>query len=523
MKDGKETSTEIHLLKHSRRSVARVVFSRLGIISLLFLLQAAVLILTIVRLEEYMHFYLGGTAVITAVVVLFLLNSDMDPSAKITWLIMIMLMPVMNALLFLYTRSELGNRTLRKRASKLFGETKKQLEGFGADESGEIEYNAPVAGYLKNTSGFASYNDSDVTYYSGGEEKYKALIEALEDAERFIFLEYFIIGEGEMWGGILDVLSRKVREGVEVRVMYDGTCQFTTLTADYASRMKKLGIECRAFSPLTPFVSTYYNYRDHRKIAVIDGKTAFTGGVNLSDEYINIGSRFGHWKDAAIRVRGNAVNSFTLMFLQMWELEASMKPDYGKYLARVDETYEGCGIVIPYGDSPLDSNKTGESVYMDVLNRAREYVYIMTPYLILDSTMETALRFAAERGVDVRIVLPGIPDKKSAYALAKTHYKNLLASGVKIYEYSPGFVHSKVFLCDGHEAVVGTINLDYRSFYHHFECAAYMRGGKAVDTIRADFTDTFEQCRRVTEDTVKKEKPAIKLQGFLLKVIAPLM
>ena len=517
------TGKGMHLIKNSKRSVSRVVFSRLGIISLLFLLQTAVMILTAVRLEEYMHFYLGGTAVITVIVVLVLLNSNMDPSAKINWLVMIMLMPVMNALLFLYTKSELGNRELRKRAKKLFSETGDQLGAFGAEESRAIEYNAPVARYLKNTCGFVSYNDSEVTYYSGGEEKYEALKEAILGAKKFIFLEYFIIGEGEMWGNILGILSNKVKEGVEVRVMYDGTCQFTTLTADYAKRMKKLGIECRAFSPLTPFVSTYYNYRDHRKIAVIDGKTAFTGGVNLSDEYINIGSRFGHWKDAAIRVCGNAVNSFTLMFLQMWELEASLKPDYGKYLSRVSDKYEGCGIVIPYGDSPLDGNKTGESVYMDMLNRAREYVYIMTPYLILDSTMETAIRFAAERGVDVRIVLPGIPDKKSAHALAKTHYKNLLGSGVKIYEYSPGFVHSKVFLADGSEAVVGTVNLDYRSFYHHFECAAYMRGGKAIDQIRADFADTFPKCRRVTEETVKKEKASVKLLGFILKVIAPLM
>ena len=517
------TGTGMRLIKRGRSGALRVVFSRLGVISVLFLLQAAILILTIVRLEEYMHLYIGGTAVITAIVVLFVLNSNMDPSAKITWLVMIMLMPVMNALLFLYTRSELGNRALRRRAAKVFGETAKQLEQFGTGEREAINYNVPIADYLKNTCGFTAYNDSEVTYYSGGEEKYQALIEALEGAEKFIFLEYFIIGEGEMWGGILDILSHKAKAGVEVRVMYDGTCQFTTLTADYAARMKRLGIECRAFSPLTPFVSTYYNYRDHRKIAVIDGKIAFTGGVNLSDEYINVGSRFGHWKDAAVRICGNAVNSFTLMFLQMWELEVPSSPEYEKYLATVDARYDGCGIVIPYGDSPLDTNKTGERVYMDMLNRAREYVYIMTPYLILDSTMETALRFAAERGVDVRIILPGIPDKKSAYALAKTHYQNLLASGVKIYEYSPGFVHSKVMLSDGSDAVVGTINLDYRSLYHHFECAAYMRGGKAVDKIREDFEKTFEKCRRVTSETVKKEKLAIKLYGFALKVIAPLM
>ena len=211
----------MRLLKHGKRGALRVVFSRLGVISVLFLVQAAILILTIVRLEEYMHLYIGGTAVITIVVVLFILNSNMDPTAKITWLVMIMLMPVMNALLFLYTQSELGNRALRRRAAKVFGETGKQLEAFGASESDAINYNVPIAEYLKNTCGFTAYNDSEITYYSGGEEKYQALIEALEGAEKFIFLEYFIIGEGEMWGGILDVLARKARTGVEVRVMYD--------------------------------------------------------------------------------------------------------------------------------------------------------------------------------------------------------------------------------------------------------------------------------------------------------------
>jgi len=517
-------SREMRLLKQGRLGLVRVIFSRLGVITLLFLLQAALLATAFMWLEEAIHLYVGATAVVTAVAVLFLLNGDSDPSAKITWLVIIMALPIMGVLLFAYTKTEVGHRALKARTDKLIKESKGILP-LSAATLADMEKNAPdtvpLASYLYTTGDWVSYNDSNAIYFSDGESKHGAMLEALEKAEKFIFLEYFIISEGEMWGRTLEILARKAKEGVEVRVLYDGTCQFTRLTADYASRLNKLGIKCRTFSPLTPFVSTHYNYRDHRKIAVIDGKTAFTGGVNLADEYININSRFGRWKDAAVMIEGNAVNSFTLMFLQMWETGG--KGTVGKDYFVWQEKHEGGGFIIPYGDHPLDNNKTGERVYMDILNRAREYVYIMTPYLILDATMETAIRFAAERGVDVRIILPGIPDKKGAYALAKTHYAPLLSSGVKIYEYAPGFIHSKVFLADGKEAVVGTINLDYRSFYHHFECAAYMRATSCIEDVRRDFDTTIPLCREVTPATVKAEKLGTKILGFILKVIAPLM
>ena len=362
-----------------------------------------------------------------------------------------------------------------------------------------------------------------MTYFPLGEEKWAEMLRQLEQAEHFIFLEYFIVDEGLMWGKVLEILARKAREGVDVRVMYDGTCEFSTLPHDYPKRLKALGIQCKAFSPVTPFLSTHYNYRDHRKILVIDGHTAFTGGVNLADEYINHIEKYGHWKDTAVMLKGEAVRSFTLMFLQMWSIDEK-QPEFDRFLAYPTHApQDAAGYVIPYGDCPLDQDKVGERVYMDILNRARKYVHIMSPYLILDGEMETALKFAAERGVDVTLILPGIPDKPAPYALAMTHYASLLDSGVKIYEYTPGFIHAKVFVSDDREAVVGTINLDYRSLYHHFECAAYLCKVPCIPQIETDFQETLQKCRRVTPQTMREEKLSRKLMGVCLKAIAPLM
>ena len=324
-----------------------------------------------------------------------------------------------------------------------------------------------------------------------------------------------------MWGSILKILAEKAAAGVDVRVMYDGMCEAALLPHDYPKRMAKLGIACKPFTPITPFVSTQYNYRDHRKILVIDGKVAFNGGVNLADEYINRKEVYGHWKDTAVMLKGEAVRSFTLMFLQMWNLDVKEPKWEEATLCFPKECAEG--YVMPYGDCPLDGEKVGEKVYMDILYRARSYVHIMTPYLILDDELEAALVYAAQRGVDVKIILPGIPDKKVAYALAKTHYKALIRAGVKLYEYTPGFVHAKVFVSDDEKAVVGTINLDYRSLYHHFECATYLYRCKCISEIEADYQETLLKCREVTPETIRQEKLSYKVMGAVLKAIAPLM
>ncbi len=326
-----------------------------------------------------------------------------------------------------------------------------------------------------------------------------------------------------MWGRILEILAKKAAQGVDVRVMYDGTCEFSLLPHDYPKRLKALGIRCKVFAPVTPFASTHYNYRDHRKILVIDGHTAFNGGVNLADEYINQKERFGHWKDTAVMLKGEAVRSFTLMFLQMWGIDEK-EDETERFLSYPSRpAVQAEGYVIPYGDCPLDDDKLGERVYMDILNRSLVYVHIMSPYLILDGELETALRFAAERGVEVILLLPGVPDKKIPYALAKTHYAPLLKSGVKIYEYTPGFVHAKVFVSDSREAVVGTINLDYRSLYHHFECATYLYGTDHISDIEDDIQAALAKSRRVTMETVRNEDLGVKLLGYLMKVVAPLM
>ena len=464
-------------------------------------------------------------AVFTVVMVLYLLNCSLDPTAKITWLVVVMLTPVFGTLLYVYTKMDIGHRALKARFSHIIAMTKNSIPQ-SKEVYRKLEETDPGAAalvhYIQRSGCHPVYDRTEVTYFPLGEDKFAELLRQLEAAEHFIYLEYFIIAEGKMWGEVLEILTRKAREGVDVRLMYDGTCEFTLLPHKYLKLLRKLGIRCKVFAPVSPFMSTHYNYRDHRKILVIDGHTAFNGGVNLADEYINRVRRFGHWKDTAVMIKGGAVKSFTLMFLQMWNMDVR-EPEFEKSLAYPALPREAAkGFVVPYGDWPLDDDKLGERVYMDILNRARRYVHIMTPYLILDGEMETALKFAAERGVEVALILPGIPDKRIPYALAKTHYRSLLASGVKIYEYTPGFVHAKVFCSDGKEAVVGTINLDYRSLYHHFECAAYLYGVPCLADMEADYQATLEQCRTVTYETLKAEPWGRKLLGCIMKVVAPL-
>ncbi len=516
----------LRLLKKGQKGMVHAIFSRFGLMLAMLIVQVLFLFSIFQWFEEFIPHYLGGTAVFTLVMVIYLLNSGMNPTAKITWLIVVMLLPVFGVLLFLYTRSDLGHRALKKRVNHIISDTKERIPQEEAVLQRLREENkgaASLAYYIARSGCHPVYDRTAATYFPLGEDKFEEMLKQLEAAEHFIFMEYFIVDEGIMWGRVLEILAAKAAVGVDVRFMYDGSCEFALLPHDYPRRLRKLGIKCKVFAPVSPFVSTHYNYRDHRKILVIDGHTAFNGGVNLADEYINQKAKFGHWKDTAVMLKGEAVKSFTLMFLQMWEIDEPEEESarFLSFPAAPEE--EAGGYVIPYGDCPLDNEKLGERVYMDILNRSQEYVHIMTPYLILDGEMETALKFAAERGVEVAVLLPGIPDKAIPYALAKTHYKSLLESGVKIYEYTPGFIHAKVFVSDDREAVVGTINLDYRSLYHHFECATYLYGADCISGIEADFQATAAKCRQVTLETCRREKLRVKLTGCLMKAVAPLL
>lgn len=311
---------------------------------------------------------------------------------------------------------------------------------------------------------------------------------------------------------------------VEVRFMYDGTCSVSQLPYEYPEELKAKGIRCKVFAPVRPIMTTTQNNRDHRKICVIDGKVAFTGGVNLADEYINKKVRFGHWKDTAIMLKGDAVQSFTMMFLQLWNIDEKEPELYRSYLTRKHRNFSReTGYMIPYGDSPYDHENVGEEVYIHILNHAKRYVHIMTPYLILDNEMMTALKRAAKSGIEVQIIMPHIPDKPYAFYLAKTYYAELIESGVQIFEYLPGFVHAKVFTSDDDTATVGTVNLDFRSLYLHFECGVFIYHNPVVYDIEQDFQKTLAVSQKVTLTDVKNRSLLIQIYGQLLRLIAPLM
>jgi len=434
--------------------------------------------------------------------------------------------PITGAALLAFTQTNLGHRTIQRRVAELIQSTatavpqsEQTLQKLADDPYATDD----LVAFMNRSGCFPVCENTEVTYFPLGEDKFAAMLEELRKAEKFIFMEYFIIDEGYMWGSILRILEEKAKAGVDVRVMYDGMCEISLLPSNYCELLEQHGIQAKAFAPIRPIVSSHYNYRDHRKILVIDGKVAFNGGINLGDEYINRVEHFGHWKDTAVMMKGEAARSFTLMFLQMWNITEEC-PIFDPWIKETGYVPEHpSGYVIPFGDCPLDEDKVGRAVYMDILNRAKNYVHIMTPYLILDGELETAIIYAAQRGVDVRLILPGIPDKKLAFALAKSHYHRLVRAGVKIYEYTPGFVHAKVFVSDDCKAVVGTINLDYRSLYHHFECATYLYKAACIPDIERDFQATMSKSRQVTPEAIKNETLFYKVTGSLMKFIAPLM
>ena len=509
-----------------KNGLLSLVFSRFSIIAILILLQVFIYIYIYGWLVHLIPFFTAFMVIFTVIMIFYLFNNSMDYSAKLTWMLVLAVFHVPGAIFLLFTQTNIGYRKLAKRENALIRDTRSAipqsqtvLDELEKDGSGTDD----LVRYLNRSGCFPVYDNTEVTYFPIGEDKFDAMLKELAAAEKFIFMEYFIVEEGYMWGKILEILVEKAAQGVEVRVMYDGMCEMSTIPPDYFKLLQEKGIKAKAFSPIKPLLSSHYNYRDHRKILVIDGEVAFNGGVNLADEYINRIERFGHWKDTAVMLKGEAVKSFTLMFLQMWNI-TEKDAQFDQWLVDNRKAPEHpSGYVIPYGDSPLDSKKVGAAVYTDIINRANNYVHIMTPYLILDGELEGAIKYAAERGVEVKIILPGIPDKKTAYALAKSHYKRLISSGVEIYEYTPGFVHAKVFISDGWKATVGTINLDYRSLYHHFECATYLYKTDCIPDIEADFQDTLTKCRKVTFKSIKEEKLSYKIMGALLKLIAPLM
>ena len=448
------------------------------------------------------------------VAVLYLINKNERPSIKLNWILLMLAVPIVGVPAYLLYGEGRPTRWMKRRMEKSAEENNRQFADFyGLDPLTLPNNRNRAMGYfLAKYGGYPVYNEGKITYFKSGEEIFLAMKEGLKSAERFILLDYFIIAHGKMWKEILSILMEKAELGVQVRIIYDDFGCMMTLPPKYDRYLEGLhkNIRCMTFNNVVPIFAVHMNNRDHRKIMVIDGKIAFTGGVNLADEYIGEKVRFGYWKDSGVRVEGAAVASFTKMFFNAWNAFRTDKESIEKYLLPVKEgtmyeMREGGGMVLqPYDDSPLDKISAGEAVYLDIIQRACRYAYIFTPYLVLDDYMRTILIQAAARGVDVRIVTPGIPDKKITYRLTRANYEILMKAGVKIYEYTPGFIHAKSIVSDDICAVVGTINFDYRSLYHHFENAVYFANCDGVLDVKRDAEETFASSRLCTEKDLRR-------------------
>lgn len=465
-------------------------------------------------------------------VAIAIINRPMNTSFKLTWLVFVMGIPIFGALFYFILQSNIETRRYRKhfkRQSELlraYGQTSpKVLKELAAADRDQLK----LAHYMSEYVGYPLHVNSDAIYFSSGEAKFAALLEELKKAERYIFMEYFIVDFGQMWEEILAILKEKAAQGVEVRFMYDGMNSLSTLPYTYYKTLQSYGIKAKVFSQIIPALSTVQNNRDHRKIAVIDGQVAFTGGVNLADEYINQKERFGHWKDAAIMVTGEAVSNFTLMFLQMWNFDEKKENEDLNYLIELreqeQEQIETNSFFMAYGESPFDGDEVAKRVYLDMIQSATKYIYIMTPYLVLDDEMIDNLTYAAKRGVEVKLLLPHIYDKQSAYLAARTDFRTYLKAGITIYEYTPGFVHSKVVLVDDSKATVGTVNMDFRSFYLNFECGLYVyQHEQVLAAISQDFAQSFAQSQQITLTDFDATYPWYKrLAGSIMRIISPLL
>lgn len=468
-----------------------------------------------------------GARVISSLIVLHVISQKDKGANKVVWVLLILLFPLFGSFLYLLYHFQSSTKRFGSKLLQIQENNQEYFELPGdAFESAvqSIPQHITQIRYLQEYAGFPVYDATKTDYYSPGEKLFPVLLKELRKAQKYIFMEYFIIQEGVLWNSILEILKEKAAQGVEVRIIYDDIGCFLTLPKNYSSQLEQYGIKCGVFNPFRPVLSAVQNNRDHRKITAIDGKVAFTGGLNLADEYINAYEKYGYWKDAALKVEGKAAWSLTLMFLEMWEVckNESESKQYFFPKNEIENFQWRDGFVQPYADSPMDDENVGEHVYVQILNSAKEYVYIATPYLIIDDSMVSALCLAAKSGVDVRIITPHIWDKALIHMTTRSYYSELLHGGVKIYEYSKGFIHSKVFVSDDHIATVGTANLDFRSLYLHFECGVWMYGSKAVSQVKDDFLDTLQNCHQIMPEECKGNFIIRLFQSFL-RVFAPLM
>ena len=504
--------------------ILKIILSRIVII----LLAIAMEIMIILSIFKWAGRYATVIEVILRIigtfVIIGIIRRSKSIASDLTWILFIELLPVPGTLMYVL----MGGRAL---LSRTFRDLKASAEDSAryypksdiiCDEVKTFEPGyAGLFRYISKTLGFSFYREQGCDYYPLGELGYPRMLEELEKAEKFIFLEYFIIGEGVMWESILEILERKAKEGLDVRVIYDDMGSFFTLPGTYTEKMEARGIKCLSFNRVHPVLNTLMNRRDHRKIMVIDGKVAFSGGINIADEYINVKKRFGQWKDNIIRISGDAVWSMTVMFLTHWNALRKEDDDFFRFRAYTDEP-AGKGYLAPFSDTPLDDDRASQDIYQGIMNQAQKYCWISTPYLIIDNELMNTITFTAKRGVDVRIITPGIPDKRLVWRITRSYYAPLIEAGVRVFEYEPGFLHSKAVVSDDKAATVGTVNLDYRSMYFQFENGIYLYRCRAVSDVKKDFEDSLEKCREVSLEDCRLSV-AEDFAISVLRLFAPLL
>ena len=505
--------------KPTRNSIGRTV-----LICLAVLLQVAWLVVQFILLREKYAVISTVTGVLSLLIALQIFGSQKNASFKITWFFLIFLMPIVGILVYALSGYSAGLRIIRRRFDGACAHRLTAMpSGEAAGEALRAE-NLRVARqseYIHRFGTYPPYKGGRLKYFADALDALDAQKQALRGAESFIFMEYFAIQDSRAFSDIKQILAEKAAQGVEVRLLFDDAGSLGYVNRAFVKQMQALGVQCRVFNPIVPVLNIFMNHRDHRKVCVVDGRTGFTGGYNLADEYFNYINPYGHWKDTGVMLEGAAVQSLTAMFLEMWDAMTGTLSDYAPYLPPCPEDDQGEGYIQPYADSPLDDERVGENVYLNMIKSAVRYVHIVTPYLILDDELSSELTLAAKRGVEVCIMTPGIPDKKLIFQLTRSYYAQLVQGGVRIYEYTPGFPHAKMLVYDDEAATVGTVNMDYRSLYLHFEDGVFIYGSPAVKEIDEDILRCLVVSRDVTEDYAKR--PAtLRLWQSLLRLIAPL-
>nr|WP_288711489.1 cardiolipin synthase [uncultured Intestinibacter sp.] len=491
-----------------------------------FILQIGVILFFLLKYSEsFFDFYLASLT-LSIIIVFIIINNKSNPSYKIAWIVPVMIFPIFGGLFYLlYGGNKLSTREKLKMVIQNIEMTNslKQDDEIIKKIGDKSIYAKNQSEYILNYAKCPVYNNTETTYFKIGEEKFEALLRELKKAEKFIFLEYFIIQEGKMFNSILEILEEKAKQGVDVRLIYDDVGCIVTLPHNYKNTLEAKGIKCRVFNPIKPFFTRRLNNRDHRKIVVIDGDVGFTGGINLADEYINEYEKHGYWKDAGIMLKGDAVWNLTVMFLSMWDYIDNKEEDYIKFKPSKNKYYNSKGYVQPFDDSPLINEPIGETVYLNLINKAKDYIYINTPYLIIDNEMATALKIAAKSGVDIKIVTPYIPDKKFVHAVTKSYYESFIKDGIEIYEFTPGFMHAKTFVVDDEYGVVGSINLDFRSLYLHYECGVWLYKTDSIKSMKDDYLETLKRCHKVTMEECKNTSSIRKVLRLIIRMFAPLL